>query len=465
MATGPSLPEWPDGLPAPRRFRAILAIWLAIAMAIVDGAIVNIALPTITRELAITPVEAVWVVNAYQVAVLVSLLPLSALGERFGCSRIYIAGLLTFIAASVGCAAATDLPMLVASRFLQGVGGACIQAMNGPMLRFTYPRAHLGRGIGYNALVVAVASASGPTLAAMILSVGSWHWLFAVNIPIGMLSLAIGLFALPKAPSVSRAIDGSAILLNAVVFLGLFYAANGWAGGGAPASIYACAIAGGVAAIMLVRRSRGQVAPLLPVDLLRFPLLRLSYATSLLAWAAQVMAFISLPFYLEAGLGLGHVETGLLLTPWPVAMAMAAPIAGRLVERTPAALLSAIGLGLMTLGLLLLAALPAQQAPWLLVGPMLLCGAGFAFFQTPNNRTLLADAPVERSGAAGGMLAVMRLAGQSGGAVSAALVFRLAGTTSGFALVAAALLTLLAGGFCLMRLRPPGRVQTGGTSL
>lgn len=422
-------------------------------MAIIDGAIVNIALPTIAQELEITPVESVWVVNSYQVAVLVSLLPLSALGERYGCTRIYMGGLALFIAASVLCAIASDLPTLVVGRFLQGVGGAGIQAMNGPMLRFTYPREQIGRGIGYNALVVAIASASGPGAAAMILSVADWHWLFAVNIPIGLLSLVIGFFALPKTQSAERAIDGSSILLNGIAFLGLFYAANAWAEGSGSVTTVTIMTVGAVAGFLLVCRARGQAAPLLPVDLLRFPLLRLSYATSLLAWAAQVVALISLPFYLEAGLGLDHVETGLLITPWPLGMAIAAPIAGRLVERVPAARLSTIGVGAMAIGLFMLAWLPTGTAHWLLVIPMLLCGIGFAFFQTPNNRILLADAPENRAGAAGGMLAVMRLAGQSSGAVLAALLFRLAGTTSGLALAAAGMLALLACAISASRLR------------
>jgi DHA2 family multidrug resistance protein-like MFS transporter len=436
--------DWPDGLPAPRRYWAIAAIWLAITMAIIDGAIVSIALPTIARELEVSPAASIWVVNSYQIAVLVALLPLSSLGEKIGCSRVYLLGLVLFIVASAGCVLSTSLTALVIARFFQGVGGASIQAMNGALLRFTYPKEQLGRGIGYNTLVVAIASAAGPSAAAITLSLASWHWLFAVNIPIGLLSLAIGMRYLPSTPSADRTLDLTSMLLNTATFIAIFLAASDLAEGRATPGIALAAGAGVVAGVILVRRSRSQTAPLVPVDLLRLPLLRRSYAMSACSWAGQVMALVSLPFYLQGSFGLTYIETGLLITPWPVAVGIAAPIAGTLVERVPAAVLSSIGLALLAVGLCILAALPTDASHFNIAWPMAMCGAGFGLFQTPNNRILLSAAPAERTGAAGGMLAVARLVGQTSGAILVASLFRLAGSTTNLTLLLAASLFVVA---------------------
>jgi DHA2 family multidrug resistance protein-like MFS transporter len=146
--------------------------------------------------------------------------------------------------------------------------------------------------------------------------------------------------------------------------------------------------------------------------------------TSIASFAAQMLAFVSLPFYFQGVLHRTQVETGLLMTPWPLAVGVAAPLAGRLADRYAAALLSGVGLLVMTLGLILLTLLPAHAAMLDISWRMAVCGAGFGFFQAPNNRTMLSSAPMERSGAAGGMLATARLTGQTAGATLTAILFR-----------------------------------------
>jgi DHA2 family multidrug resistance protein-like MFS transporter len=446
-------PPEADGLPTPRRYWSAIAIWLALAMAVLDSSIANVALPTIAHDLGASPAASIWVVNAYQIAITMLLLPIASLAEIAGYRRMYSGGLALFVLASLACTFATGLGTLAAARFVQGFGAAAVMAINGALVRFTYPRAMLGRGIGYNALVVAISSAAGPSMAAAILALGSWRWLFAVNVPLGLLSLAIGYRALPRVAGVAKRFDLPSALLNALAFAALFLAAedlaHGRPGPRLPAEC-AVALAAGWA---LVRRARPQAAPLIPLDLLRVPVLRLSYATSACSFAAQMAALVALPFYLQSRFGFDHVDTGLLITPWPLGVAMAAPLAGRLVERVPAGLLGGIGLGLMMLALGLLAAIPAQAAVPALVGAMALCGIGFGLFQTPNNRTMLGLAPHGRSGAAAGMLATARLVGQTAGAVLVGLLFRLQGTASSAPLLLGAALALVAALTSLMRLR------------
>ena len=417
----------PDGLPIPQRYWSMLAIGLGIAMSVLDGAVANIALPVIAADFHVGPAETVWVVNAYQLAVVVTLLPFASLGERIGYRRVYLAGLTVFTIGSLACALSVSLPMLIAARVAQGLGAGGVFAVNGALVRFTYPQALLGRGIGLNAFVVSVASAIGPSVASAILAVGPWQWLFAINAPIGVLNLFLAARALPHSDLSRRPFDLVSASLNALAFGLFFIGVDTLTHGEGQGAIAACELAGAVAAAwVLIRRESGAAAPLIPVDLMRIRIFALSVATSICSFTGQSLAFVALPFYFELGLGRSQVETGLLMTPWPAAVAVSAPLAGRLSDRFPAAILGAIGLAAMSAGLVLLAYLPAHASVLDIAWPMALCGAGFGFFQAPNNRILLSSAPRPRAGAAGGMLATARLTGLSAGATLAALFFRVA---------------------------------------
>src|SRR5271169_614064 len=148
-----------DGLPPRQRRRAMLTMTIAMAVSVLDGTIANVALPTIARDLAVTPAASVWVVNSFQIAVMISLLPLSSLGDIYGYRRVYGIGLTVFTAASLICALSTSLPMLVLGRALQGLGGAGLMSVNTALVRYIFPRSMLGRGMGFNALTVATSSA------------------------------------------------------------------------------------------------------------------------------------------------------------------------------------------------------------------------------------------------------------------------------------------------------------------
>ncbi len=449
----------PDGLPTPQRYWSMLAIALGIAMAVLDSAVANIALPTIARELHASPASSVWVVNAYQLVIVASLLPLASLGERIGYRRVYLVGLAVFTAGSLGCALSHSLGALVASRMVQGFGAAGIMAMNGALVRFTYPNASLGRGVGLNAFVVSFAAAVGPTVASAILAVGSWEWLFAVNVPIGLVNLVIATRALPFSDLSERRFDWVSAGLNALA-LGLFFVgadafAHGRdAGAGSSAAAAAAIVAAVAVGTVLVRREVGTDRPLIPIDLLRIPIFSLSVLTSICSFATYMLAFLALPFYFEAVLHRDQVQTGLLMTPWPVALGLVAPLAGRLSDRFSAAVMGSAGLMVLAVGMLCLAAMPTQASTLDIVWRMALCGFGFGFFQAPNNRTLLSAAPRQRAGAAGGMLATARLLGQTGGATLTALMFSLApdGAETADLLIGAAAAVLAA--LCsLMRLR------------
>lgn len=448
----PTAPREADGLPVPRRYWAIAAIVLAIGMSVLDSSIANVALPTLAHEFSSSPASSVWVINAYQIAILVSLLPLAALGEIVGYRRISQAGLAVFTLGSLACALSPSLLALVCARIFQGFGAAGIMSVNAALVRFTYPHRLIGRAVGINAFAVATSAAIGPTVASAVLAVAEWRWLFAINVPIGIVTLAIARFALPVTEGSHRRINWASASLHVGAFGltlgGLQSLAHNTAGPLAYAEIGL----GAAFAVALVRHELERETPLIPFDLLRIRLFSLSIATSVCSFTGQMAALVALPFEIER-LGHGAVATGLLMTPWPVAVAFSAPLAGRLADRLPAGILGGAGLATLACGLFLLATFPAMGTDLDFIWRMALCGIGFGFFQSPNNRTMIVSAPRQRSGAAGGMLSTARLLGQTAGAAGVAILFRaFPARGSNVALFVAAVVMLVAALVSLSRL-------------
>jgi DHA2 family multidrug resistance protein-like MFS transporter len=409
-----------DGLPPSRRFWAMAAIAVSITLAVMDSSVANVALPAIAADLNVPAADVVLVVNAYQIATIISLLPFSSLGEKLGHERIYRAGLAVFTLASLACALSSSLEMLIAARVVQGFGAAGLMSVNTALLRFIFPQKMLGRGIGINALIVASASVAGPPVGAAVLGVAHWPWIFALNLPLGLLALILTRF-LPYTLRSNRRFDTASALLSAGTFglltVGVEQLTRGqswWIVGLFILGFLLCGT-------LLVRRQAGRAAPLLPVDLLRIPVFALSVATSVSSFAAQMLALVVLPFLFQHSLGLTAVQTGLLITPWPLVLIVVAPLAGRLSDHINPGLLGGIGLAVMALGLTLMATLPAEASFVQIGWRVALCGAGFGLFQSPNNRVLLSSAPRERSGGASGMLSTARLLGQTVGAALAGL--------------------------------------------
>lgn len=423
----------------PQRIWAILAVAFGVSLSVLDGAIANVALPTISHELNISPSDSIWIVNAYQLAIVISLLSFSTLGDLIGYRKIYLMGLMTFTAASVVCTFAHSFDMLVAARVCQGFGAAAVTSVNTTLIRIIYPRRYLGRGMGLNATVVAVSAVAGPTIAAGILSFAPWPWLFAINIPVGIIAYSLSYNFLPENPvkNTGRRFDWRDAIMNALTFGLLIASIEGYAHG-----ISLPYIIGGIVLLLIigtifVRSQLHKQYPILPFDLLRIPIFAMSVATSICSFIAQSLALVALPFYLQRTFGYDAVSTGLIMTAWPAIIVIVAPLAGRLIERIHAGLLGGLGLLCMTVGLLLLAWLPAQPTSTDIIWRLALCGMGFGLFQSPNNSIMVGSAPAHRSGSASGMLATSRLVGQTTGAALVALLFHISPNSTHLTLILA----------------------------
>lgn len=433
---------------------------MGLALSVLSTSIANVALPAMGRDLGVDAATSIWIVTAYQIAVTVALLPLSSLGDILGYTRVYRTGIAVFLLASLACALADSLQTLVIARVFQGLGAAGIMSVNAALVRFTYPRAQLGRGMGLNTLIVAGSSASGPTIAAAILAVAPWPWLFAFNLPIGLAALILSIWTLPRVRVPQYPFDWPSALLSGLTFGLLIYGVDGLGQGRRLPLMLGVLAAALVFGVLFVRRQKALATPMLPIDLFRRPVFALSVLSSTLAFTAQGCGIVALPFYLYDVLGRSQVETGLLMTPWPAGLALTAPIAGYLADRHPAGLLGTIGLTCMCGGLVLLAVLPADPASWNIAWRTALCGIGFALFQTPNNRLMVSNIPRERSGSAGGIMSTARLMGQTFGAAIVAMVFGLVAATATAPTVA----ILIGAGFavagiCTSGLRLTGRAR------
>ncbi|MDH5855744.1 MFS transporter [Lampropedia aestuarii] len=421
-----------DGLPLPQRRKAIFVILLGITLVVLDGTIVTLALPSIANAFGVTASTSVWIITSYQLAVLGLLLPMASLGERFGYRQVYLGGMALFAVASALCFVSQAFWHLVLCRVAQGLAGAAVMGVNAALVRQTYPSHLLGRGIALNAVTVAIASVAGPSLAALILSVADWPWLFAINVPLAIVTIVLGRHHLPVSmPTQHQRFSSLDWVLNIAAFGLIFWAfdgliTHGFANGQLTDSgqISAAALAASLVLwIWYVRRQRKLATPLLPLDLLRIPAFSLSMGASICAFSSQMLAFIALPFLSLSILQQSPFETGILVSVWPIAIAMTAPFAGRLIGRVPGASLGLFGMVTLAVGLGAMAAMPLYAEMHWRILALLLCGIGFGLFQAPNNHIILTVGPKHRSGAAGGMLGTARLTGQSLGAALAAGLF------------------------------------------
>lgn len=451
-----------DGLPHPRRYLAIAAISAGTALTVVDGSIVTVALPTIARDLHVDSSASVAVVTVYQVILAMLILPFAGLGDRVGLKRLYQGGQIVFTVATVLCFFANSLAFLLIVRAGQAIGAAAVLAVSSALLRATYPSTQLGRGLGINSVIVASSAALAPTIGGLVLGVAGWPWVFAIGVPLALLSLLLGR-ALPDPPATTEPFDVFGGVLCAAAIGLITGGAESAVHGDSPVVSVAIVATGLAVGWYFVRRERGETNPILPLDLLASPVLALSAVGAYTAFIASMTLLLSIPFRLQHSFGFTAAEVGAAIAPWPLVNMVVAPLSGWLSDRVPAGMLGGIGMTVAVTALLLIAWLPADPSYWDIAWRMALCGAGFGTFLPPNARLIIGSAPRERAAAAGGLVSTVRLIGQTTGATLVAALLAIGvGSGSTPALVAAGL-AVVAGLCSVARLRPsirnPARVE------
>ena len=409
-----------DGLPMPRRIWAICAISFGTALFVVDGAIANVALPTIARDLSVSNGAVTSVVTVYQLVMVMVLLPFATIGDRIGHRRLYQIGQVIFFLASAAALLIDSFWHLIAVRVLQSFGAGIALSVSAAMLRTIYPAKSLGSGLGINSVIVATAYAVAPTLGGFIVEHLDWRWVFVAAAPLALISLAIGRFLPEPEPRYGRVdtISGLWSALTALLLIGgLTLATHDMIVPG-----LAAIVAGGISAFLLTRRENGKERPILPVDLMRRPVIGLSVLAAVCAFVASAMLIVALPFRFEQGMGYAPDEVGLLIAPFPLTMLVVAPAAGWLSDRISPSVMGVVGMGIAITGLLCLTFMPDHLGAAGIAWRLSLCALGFGLFLAPNSRLMIGSAPKDRAAAAGGMLSTARLFGQSTGAAVVGLV-------------------------------------------
>jgi MFS transporter, DHA2 family, multidrug resistance protein len=418
-------------IPVARRNLSLVALLVTMVMVNLDTSIVNVALPQLSRDLRVSPSDAVWVATAFLLALACSIPAMSGLADQIGRKRMFVIGVPVFTLASLGCALSPSLGWLITGRVVQGMSAAMIFAVTIPIYRRLFPPERLGFVLGLNAMVVAIGISAGPTLGGLILDNLSWPWLFLINVPIGILATVLGAMFIPHRQPQRTSYDLGGALVAAAAIASFLVGIHQLTDAGTLwiASILLVVSAALVFAFVQIERRAAR--PVIPPDLFsgRFSL---AVLTAFWSFFGQGVAFVALPFLFQTAYHATPLQSALLFTPWPVIIVIVAPLSGRLADRYSSSLLAVIGLSIFTLGLLSLALLGGHPPVWQVLASTALCGFGFAVFQSPNNRDMMAAAPMKYASSAAGILNINRSLAQSigAGAVSMALVLAGASTAS-----------------------------------
>jgi EmrB/QacA subfamily drug resistance transporter len=396
---------------APNRY-AILAVVLAgVFMAVLDGVVVSIALPTITAHFGVNLDRTQWVITAYLLTMTVLLLPMGRVSEYLGRTRLFIAGLVLFTLASAACGLAPGLGFLVAARVVQAVGGAMVFSLSNALIFEAFPPSERGRALGYLGSVVAISALASPALGGGLVEALGWEYVFFINIPIGVAVVASALRVLPRAHDrpgrfsfdLAGAVALGVTLSGLILFLGRLAADPGLD----PAAItLALVAAAGAAAFVLVERRVRD--PLVDLGILAEPLYILPVLAMLLYFVAAFMVTLVGPFYFEGVMGLSPGAVGLVFLLQPAVMAVVAPLAGHLYDRTQNPFLAAIGMGLVVAGYAVAAYAAAARSFVPMLGAFLVVGLGAGLFQAPNNTAQMSALPRRWLGLASAVTATGR---------------------------------------------------------
>jgi EmrB/QacA subfamily drug resistance transporter len=425
VSDAPARPARADGETA-GKWTVLAIVAVGVFMSTLDSSIVNISLPAIARFFDVALSGAVeWVIIAYLVVIAAVLLTIGRVADILGRKPIWATGLIIFTLGSAVCGAAPSLGLLVAARAFQGLGAALLFAVSPAMLTTAFPPYERGRALGLNAVVVALGVSAGPTIGGILTEHLTWRAIFYVNVPLGVVGTIATLRLLTeRRPHGHARFDPAGALLLALglalLTLGLSFGQEwGWTSPGLIAAL-AVAVVALVAMVVVERRAASAIVDF---GLLKDRVFASANVSLVLSFLALFAVSFMLPFYLEQLRGFSTEESGFLLTPLPLTIAVIAPFSGSLADRIGTRWLAAVGLAVACVGLVLISQLDATSSLPDIIWRLVVTGFGQALFQSPNNSALMGAAPPSQQGTAAGFLATGRVVGQSVSVALAGAVF------------------------------------------
>ena len=397
---------------------------VAVFMATLDNLVVTTALPVIRKDLHATIQSLEWTVNAYTLTFAVLLLTGAALGDRFGRRRMLVVGLGIFTLASAAAALAPSTGVLIAARAVQGVGGAIVTPLTLTILSAGVPANRRGAFIGAWSGIAGLAVALGPLVGGAVVSGISWHWIFWLNVPIGLALIPLARLRLAETYGPANRLDFPGLGLASTGLFGIVWGlVRGNAQGWASTEIVTALTAGAILVVAFVLWEMRAEAPMLPMRFFRNRVFALANVASLLMFFGMFGSIFLLSQFFQSIQGYSPLGSGLRILPWTIMPMFVAPIAGALSDRIGGQRLMGVGLTLQAGGLASLAALSTPTTPyWQLVGPFMVSGIGMAMFWAPvSNVVLSAVKPEEEGQASGANNAIRELGGVFGIAVLASV--------------------------------------------
>jgi len=382
-------------------------------MILLDGTIVNIAIPHIQTYFNTTFSNIEWVMNAYILVFAVVLVPMGRFGDLWGRRKLFVSGMVLFTLGSLACGLAPSIYLLIAFRVIQGIGGAAMMPSTLSIIATVFAPHKRGAAMGVWGGVSGLASGLGPVLGGIILQyvtwptvAGSWRWIFLVNIPVGIVGVVLALRLVPesKNPTAVESLDVPGIgLLSVSLFCLTFALIEGQRFGWASATILGLFAATVVAFALFYWREHRVRQPLIDFSLFRSVNFAAGNATGLLLSAAMMGAFFTIPIFLQSVLGFSAIKAGLVMAPMSVVIIFAAPLAGTLSDRLGSKWIVAAGMFLLAFGLAWMAGLVPGVAkispattPMSLLVPFLISGVGIGLAVAPVTSAVMATAPKDR---------------------------------------------------------------------
>nr|WP_236619593.1 MFS transporter [Bacillus sp. 1NLA3E] len=396
-----------------KRWSILIILNLFIFMSTLDGSIVNIALPMITKNLHIQIAQAQWIVTSYLIAICTFILFFGKLGDIFGKIKIFKLGTVIFIIGSLLCGLSSTLPMLIIFRSFQAIGASMTMANSSGIVTDIFPPRERGRALGLVGTFVSLGSIAGPSLGGVILSALGWEYIFLVNIPIGLIAITIGWRLLPKDIAFLKVkIDYQGSLLFAVFIIALFSGLLlGQQAGFEDIRILLAFAVALVTFVVFLWVESHKPEPMLHLDLFKNPLFSLSILTGFLVFVANFCFNIISPFYTQNILQLSPASAGFLLMLFPITMAIVAPFSGALSDKIGSELLTFVGLIVMVLAQIGLATLHSGSSITFVGLLVAMLGMGSGLFQSPNNSLVMSTVPRFQLGIAGSVNSLIRNVG------------------------------------------------------
>ena len=392
------------------RWLSLAAVGMFTFMSTLDGSIVNIALPTISKDLGVAMNQSEWVVSVYLMAICVFLLFFGKVGDSFGKIKVFKTGMIIFIIGSFLCGIPGNLTLLLVARVIQAIGASMTMATNSGIITEIFPPHERGRALGLIGSFVSLGSIAGPGIGGVILSQYEWSYIFWINVPVGIFALIFGWYFLPKDTTKSgEAIDYVGFFLFALFIL-LFFGGIflGQEFGFTHLGIVAMLVVSLISLYVFYRYEKSHKNPLVQFKLFNKKVFTISLLTATMIFITNFFANVVNPFYLQDVLSLSTSSAGMLMMVFPLVMVVGAPFSGYLTDKKGPQLITLIGLVLLTIGQLGYLVLSEGSPILLFVVTMMLVGAGNAMFQAPNNTIIMSSVDKTEYGVVGSLNALAR---------------------------------------------------------